>query len=142
MKHSGNIHTDPALRQARCCYGHAAGQFACALCDALLARDYLRSDGKQFFPTHAGLSWFAALGIDTLTLRQGRAAFAPHCMDGSERRPHLGGSLGRALLAACVARGWVHPSPGSRRLQVSDAGWQVLRGLWQGEDDPIRSDGL
>lgn len=129
MKPCASIHTDPALRQARRCYGHAAGKFGCALCDALLARAYLVSDGQQFIPGEAGVPWFAALGIDCLALQEGRAAFAPHCIDGSERRPHLGGSLGRALLVAFERRGWVQATPASRILRVGDAGWQILRDL-------------
>ncbi|NQB07951.1 transcriptional regulator, partial [Pseudomonas aeruginosa] len=49
--------------------------------------------------------------------------------DWSERKPHLGGALGAALLEACLRQGWLRPQDGSRALQVSSKGRAGLRGL-------------
>lgn len=119
----------PALRLARRCYGHAAGQFGCALCDALLAGEYLVTEERRFAVTPAGRRLFAGWGIDCAVLASRRAAFAPQCLDGSERRPHLGGTLGRAAMEAFALRGWIALVPDSRALRVDERCWQILRAL-------------
>jgi DNA-binding transcriptional ArsR family regulator len=117
------------LRAARTCYDHMAGSVAVALHDRLNALEWVRpgSDGGDYTVTHAGARGFATLGIDLETTQSLRRRFAFACLDWSERRPHLGGALGAALLAVALKRKWVTRDLDSRVLSVTAAGRRDLR---------------
>jgi DNA-binding transcriptional ArsR family regulator len=115
------------LRFARTCYGHLAGWLGVALRDGLLERGVLREAGAEHRVTRAGEAWFAEVGVDLAAARRGPRSFARACLDWSERRPHLAGSLGDSLLAALVGRGWVSRQPGERAVELTGAGRQALR---------------
>ncbi len=70
---------------------------------------------------------FGRLGLDLSALRRERRRFAFACPDWTERRPHLGGSLGAALWATCVERGWLIKQLGTRAIIVTDLGKQQLQ---------------
>jgi len=90
---------DAALREARVCYDHLAGERAVALVDALIARGYMADDGL----TDDGRFWFAERGFAPGTSRR---PFCRTCLDWSERRHHLGGTLGAAILDHALIAGW------------------------------------
>ncbi len=123
-----------ALRLARSCYDHLAGRVGVAVNDALLGGEYLRpaaaADGGLEL-TPAGAGWFAAaLGVEVEALTgggRGRRAFARPCLDWSERRPHLAGALGAALLSRLLALDWLARRPDGRALRLTVAGRQGLR---------------
>jgi DNA-binding transcriptional ArsR family regulator len=119
-----------ALRAARTCYDHMAGAAAVTLRDRFQTLRWLNAeagapDAYQLSP--AGESAFAALGIDLQATRALRRRFAPACLDWSERRPHLGGALGAALLAAALRRKWVAKDLNSRALSVTALGRREMR---------------
>lgn len=125
------------LRDARCCYGHAAGRLGVALCEALHAQGVLeRSGAGRSTVTGAGVSVLDALGLDGAAWRRrsagrGRAVAYP-CLDWSERRDHLAGALAVAILERWVELGWVRRGvPGDRALQVTPPGRQGLA-AWLG----------
>jgi len=115
------------LREARCCYGHAAGRLGVALLDALKqqGRTAQGEDGLELTP--AGVAWLAGLGfVAEPPVRRTRYAYG--CLDWSERRDHLAGSLGRQLLAHFVDQGWLRKgSGGDRALTPTPTG---RRRLW------------
>ena len=115
----------PDMRRARTCYDHVAGEVGVAIADALLVRGAVVFDGEAGEVTSAGEAFFAAHGIETA---QGasRRIFCRPCIDWSERRPHLGGRVGAALCAACLAQGWLAARPGSRTLDITRSGSQAL----------------
>lgn len=120
----------PALRLVRTCYDHLAGWLAVRMAEALVVRDALTLDERGFLPgKHAGAS-FAALGVDFAAVqaqaRGGRRALARVCPDWSERRPHIAGALGAALLRAALERRWVERLPAGRALRVTAAGRRGL----------------
>ena len=121
--------TPDALRAARTCYDHIAGALGVALHDRFLALGWL---SRRFRParsydlTHCGHRAFAALGIDVDAARSRRRRFAYPCLDWSERRPHLGGAMGAALLDLALKRGWVLRDPDGRALSISRAGRREL----------------
>lgn len=120
------------LVRARTCYDHLAGRLGVALFDALVARGALQSPAAARGPLELGpaaAEVFGAFGIDLAALRRERRKFATACLDWTERRPHLGGALGAALWAECVARGWVVRQPDTRAIILTDAGKQGLRDL-------------
>jgi DNA-binding transcriptional ArsR family regulator len=120
----------PALRAARTCYDHVAGTLGVSLYDAFMARGWLsrvrRSDACDL--TQSGAAAFQMLGVDVAAARAGRRRFAFACLDWSERRPHLAGALGAALLRVLVHRHWVDQDLDSRVLRVTAAGHRELRG--------------
>lgn len=123
---------DPALRQARTCWDHMAGEWAVRLYEGLVAdgRLAVAEDGVSL--TEAGRRFFRAEGVDVDALATGRRPLCRACLDWSERRPHLGGALGRALLDHALGRGWVRKAPEGRALAVTPPGQRALR-AWIGE---------
>ena len=122
--------TPNSLRAARTCYDHLAGTLAVMLHDRFTSHGWLaaRSNGGEFAydVTPKGTRAFAALGIDVDTTRALRRRFACGCLDWSERRFHLGGALGAALLKVAFNRKWVARETGSRALNVTNSGRHEL----------------
>jgi DNA-binding transcriptional ArsR family regulator len=118
-----------ALRAARTCYDHVAGTLGVSLYDAFTARGWLsrarRTDACDL--TESGADALEALGVDVATARGGRRRFAFACLDWSERRPHLGGALGAAVLRLLLRRRWVDQDLDSRVLRVTASGQRELR---------------
>src|SRR5207249_9315071 len=97
--------TPPALRGARTCYDHIAGALGVSLHDRFNALGWLyvsSTDDTAYDLSPAGANALQALGIDLAATRALRRRFASPCLDWSERRPHLGGALGAALLRVAV----------------------------------------
>ena len=120
------------LRAARSCYDHLAGRLGVAIAMAMEARGLLSvpanaSSGKLYGLTEAGRTWFAELGIAIPTSGQAHRLAARRCLDWTERRHHLAGPLGTALLARMVELGWVRRSPGTRAVTVTPAGAKGLK---------------
>lgn len=113
---------DPALRVARVCYDHLAGERAVHLFDRLVKGGALRLSAEGCSVTAAGDALFLKLGIDVAELRQGRRLLARPCLDWSERRPHLAGALGAALLARLFALGWASREADGRAVRFTPRG--------------------
>ena len=111
-----------ALKQARTCYDHLAGELGVAVADALVERAVLRRTDEAFAVTDDGSRWLAALGIDLEAVAGSRRSFARACLDWSERRPHLAGSLGAAVADVFFARKWIRRLPGGRAVAVTPDG--------------------
>jgi len=118
-----------ALRHARTCYDHLAGELGVAVAAALEGRALLApAEGKRLDVTTAGATWFAAvLGIDVNALRPGRQGIACRCLDWTERRHHLARPLGSQVLRRCCDLGWLTRTPGSRAVQLAPPGRDSLR---------------
>jgi hypothetical protein len=114
--------TPPGLRAARTCYDHLAGRLAVELHDRLLALRHLARDGDDYVLARAGGEALERIGVDVDGALARRRRFACACMDWSERRPHLGGALGAALLQLAESRGWVHRQLDSRAVRVTPKG--------------------
>ncbi len=117
------------LRAARTCYDHIAGTLGVGLCDRLNALGWLsKSSDKDdaYDLTPKGTKEFAALGIDVDAARLLRRRFAFACLDWSERRSHLGGAMGAALLHVALKRKWVLQDPDSRSLSVTAFGQREM----------------
>jgi DNA-binding transcriptional ArsR family regulator len=127
---------DPALRSARVCYDHLAGERGVWLLDRLRQRGLLGGEGGVTVALE-GAPFFERLGIDLEALRQSRRAFARPCLDWSERRHHLAGALGAALLNRFLELRWMERALAGRAVIVSAAGERALRGLL-GEEAAIR----
>jgi DNA-binding transcriptional ArsR family regulator len=121
--------TPSRLRAARTCYDHMAGEVAVALLDrftglGLLVREVA---GQSYAVSDDGEAAFAQLGIDLEATRALRRRFACPCVDWSERRPHLAGALGAAVLNVALKKGWVIQDLDSRALQITGGGRRELK---------------
>ncbi|WP_082568995.1 helix-turn-helix transcriptional regulator [Rhizobacter sp. Root1221] len=114
--------TPPRLRAARTCYDHIAGELGVHLHDHLLGAGWLVPHGEGYDVTAPGEAALASWGVDVAGARAARRRFACPCMDWSERRVHLAGSLGAAVLQAALVRQWVVNDLDSRALTVTPKG--------------------
>jgi len=119
--------TPEALRYARTCYDHLAGELAVRLLEQVEKKGLLAREDKQFILTAKGEKAFRQFGVDVDALRGAKRQFACGCLDWSERRFHLGGALGSALLAQLMERRWLLRGPTSRALQLTPQGRQGLK---------------
>lgn len=110
--------TPPGLQFARTCYDHTAGELAVLLRDRVLAAGWLTFDGNGYTASPSGRIHFRKLAVD-LDAYPVRRRFAYPCLDWSERRFHVGGWGGAALLLALERKHWLIPDPGSRALDLT-----------------------
>jgi DNA-binding transcriptional ArsR family regulator len=118
-------HTPNRLRAARTCYDHIAGTLGVSLNDRFQALGWLSgasSSGNSYNLTPHGAQAFESLGLDIEATRALRRRFAFACLDWSERRPHLGGALGAAVLRVALKRKWVVRDLDSRAVGVTNLG--------------------
>jgi DNA-binding transcriptional ArsR family regulator len=116
---------EDALRIARTCYNHLAGRLGVAIADALVARGHVELGEEGGEVTPSGMRFFADFGAD-LTHTHGRV-FCKPCLDWSERRYHLAGTVGTAIWARCLERRWLVRDRDSRAVRVTREGTHGLR---------------
>jgi hypothetical protein len=111
---------DPAMRRLRSCYDHLAGEIAVELCTRLIAA------GDQFpgdaLVTPEGWALLENIGLQPGQIDAGRRSFCRTCLDWSERRLHVSGAVGAALLQRFKDLGWVRPRSTGRTLELTRAG--------------------
>lgn len=120
------VNEDPPIRTCRTCYDHLAGKVGVALTEKLIKERLLDHTGQNFNATSKGIRWFMELGIDCEALRTQRRSFARACLDWTERRPHLAGSLGAAILQKMFDESWLRRLPNSRAVLVTPKGRKAL----------------
>jgi DNA-binding transcriptional ArsR family regulator len=120
---------EPALRKARVCYDHLAGELGVALFDGLLAKRILARRGDTLALTRKGEDFVRAFGIDLDTLAAERRALCKDCLDWSVRRSHLAGALGAALLDRFYGRGWARREKASRIVTFTPPGLRAFETL-------------
>lgn len=122
---------DEALRMARTCYDHLAGRLGIALAGSLDARGHvILGDGGALL-TEAGRDFLTSQGVALADRNDGGAAGGRRplcrvCLDWSERRHHLAGRLGAALLTCSLERGWIARIPDSRAVAITESGSQAF----------------
>jgi DNA-binding transcriptional ArsR family regulator len=117
---------EPALRKARVCYDHLAGEVGVRIYEGLMRRHALvpRADGLAL--SESGRRLFKKLAIDVDALAKQKRAFCRACLDWSERRHHLAGALGAALLDRLVELGWAKRARDSRVVSLTPNGQQTI----------------
>lgn len=117
---------DAALREARTCYDHFAGRLGVAIADALRVAGGTIAHGRDVEITAEGERRLACLGVDVPTLRGARRPLCRHCLDWSERRPHLAGAAATELAHKALASGWVQRLKDTRAVRMTPEGRRVF----------------
>ena len=124
---------DVAMRAARTCYGHLAGRLAVAMADAMVEHGHIELSADGGAVTPEGAAFLQSLGVDLpntegpAAKRSGGRVFCRPCLDWSERRSHVAGTVGAALCACCFKLGWVRRIDGTRALIVTPKGRRGIR---------------
>jgi DNA-binding transcriptional ArsR family regulator len=113
---------DQAMRRARSCYDHLAGHLAVTVADALERQGHIHLADGAASVSDSGRRFFCDFGLDLEALPSGRRELCRACLDWSQRRYHIGGRLGAALLEVFLDRQWLRRTQGSRGLTVTRAG--------------------
>lgn len=129
---AGHIRTrpgpsDPAMRKARMCYDHLAGEMGVAMLESLMEHGHLASDRDTLAPTRKGAEFLRGFGVDPETLDLGRRPLCRTCLDWSMRRAHLSGALGGALLDRVYKLDWAKRDRKSRAVIFSPRGEKKFR---------------
>ena len=113
---------DPALRKARVCYNHLAGEMGVRMFQHLQSQNCFATDTTGLRLTEAGTQFITDLGLDLSRLPRSSAPLCRECLDWSARQSHLAGRLGRALLSHFLDQGWARRLENSRIVDFSPDG--------------------
>jgi DNA-binding transcriptional ArsR family regulator len=127
------------LREARTCYDHLAGRIAVAVADGLIAQGkiVLTDDGGEV--TDDGADFLTRFGVDLPAAHARKRAFCRPCIDWTERRPHLSGAVGAALLCRCTALGWIERLPDTRAVRITTSGRRGFAASFGVDTEPARA---
>ena len=123
---------DEAMRRARVCYDHLAGEKAVRLFDAFIERQFLVASREGLGLSRAGRAWLCEEGVDLAGLEAKSRPLCRACLDWSERRSHLAGSVGAAMLNLIFARKWAMRDGASRAIVFTASGARGFEGLLGG----------
>ncbi|HEX4026000.1 MAG TPA: helix-turn-helix transcriptional regulator [Rhizomicrobium sp.] len=121
---------DKALRHARTCYDHLAGEIAVGITDRMVERGHVEFSADGGALTKDGAAFLRRLGVELDPAKasaHSRQMFCRPCLDWSERRPHIAGAVGTALCRTCFAQGWIRRIDGTRAVTITPAGRLALR---------------
>lgn len=117
---SAESHLPKGIKYCRHCYKHLAGYVGVAFAEAMVKKGFLTTENLQYKVTDKGRKWFARIGVNKDVYKEDRLAI--QCLDFSERKSHLGGKLGDALLSVMFKKNWVKQVPKSREIQFTTRG--------------------
>ena len=129
---------DEAMRIARTCYDHLAGRLGVALADSLCREGHVALSDGAGLVTDEGRHFLQDFGIDLGARAPGQRPLCRTCLDWSERRPHLAGRLGAALLLRTLDLGWIARAGDSRAIRVTRAGEEGFASTFQISMDRLR----
>jgi len=120
-----------AIKYCRTCYDHLAGKIGVEVTDSLLKQKLILQVNKSFELTKRGEKWFRSFDINTEELKVQRRSFLRPCLDWSERRYHIAGSLGAALLKKMMEAGVFRKMKNSRALIITPQGHKKLHEIFK-----------
>jgi DNA-binding transcriptional ArsR family regulator len=121
---------EPALRRARICYDHLAGELGVSAYESMLQHEVMQISKAGLKLTQFGVAWFARIGVNTGDVARQRRTFCRACLDWSERRHHLAGALGAALLTRFYDLGWASRGKNSRAIRFTPIGERKFQTLF------------
>jgi DNA-binding transcriptional ArsR family regulator len=110
------------ITYARSCYDHIAGKFGVTLTDSLLKKEIIFPTEKKYAVSNTGKKWFKSAGINIEEIQLHKRSFAYPCLDWSERKYHVAGALGAALLQMMIKEAWIRKSKHSREIFITPKG--------------------
>jgi DNA-binding transcriptional ArsR family regulator len=129
---------EPALRRARVCYDHLAGELGVALFDSFLKNKWIApGPEKTYALTRLGRAKVSTFSVEIEDLEAGARPLCRACLDWSVRRHHLAGALGAAILDSILERRWARQRRGSRVLEFTPAGEAGLRRVFAIPDGAV-----
>ncbi|MCX4026832.1 winged helix-turn-helix transcriptional regulator [Endozoicomonas sp. SM1973] len=114
--------SDNRLRNARVCYDHLAGELGVMLYDSLLANDKITENNDVAALTAGGRTFFGSLGVNFNQFDKAKRPLCKSCLDWSERRSHLAGSIGQWVLTDIFSKGWAIKDLDTRAVQFTQHG--------------------
>lgn len=114
------------IKHCRTCYDHLAGKIGVAVAESLLEQNIILNIENKFEVTSKGEKWFSDFGINLEDLIKQRRQFLKPCLDWSERKNHIAGSLGASLLDKMIADDWLRRTKDSRAIQITGKGEKEL----------------
>jgi DNA-binding transcriptional ArsR family regulator len=114
------------IRFCRTCYDHMAGKVAVQITSSLVEKDFIQESGRDFMITAIGEDFFQSWGIGVRSLHAQRRRLARRCLDWTERKPHISGALGAAILQRCKDLRWIAPIRGSRAMRLTTLGEEKM----------------
>ena len=127
IRRAGPINEE--MRRARICYDHLAGEAAIHLLERLRKKSFISSEDQTMALTQSGEDWCGRIGIDLAPLRSKRRRLCRACLDWSERRMHLAGALGAAILDRLFSLRYAEREVGSRVVILSPQGERFIERL-------------
>lgn len=120
------------IKYCRSCYDHLAGYVGVRVTDQLVDLHFLTRKGdKDFELTNIGSKFLADNGVDVSELKTRKRSFSRGCIDGSEKKPHLAGSVGAAFLELMFQKQWIERRGDSRIIGVTSRGRREMREEWK-----------
>lgn len=117
---------DKAIRYARTCYDHLAGNLGVKIAAALLENGFIQEGKEDFVVTDKGESFFSELQINLELVKKKRRSYSHKCLDWSERRHHIGGALGNAILEQLLELSWIERIPNTRAIKIPSFGKEEI----------------
>lgn len=114
------------IKHCRTCYDHLAGKIGVAVAESLLEQNIILNSDTKFEVSPEGVKWFSDFGINLEDLKKQRRLFLKPCLDWSERKNHIAGSLGASLLDKMLADDWLRRTKDSRAIQITGKGEKEL----------------
>jgi DNA-binding transcriptional ArsR family regulator len=121
------------IKYCRTCYDHLAGRVGVLIVDKLISRKLIELQDKTFVVTENGHKFLSEFGIALTELQNQKRYFAKACLDWSERKYHIAGSLGAALLNRMLKLDWLRKTKNSRTIIVTSIGQSGLRDTFEVE---------
>jgi DNA-binding transcriptional ArsR family regulator len=116
----------PPIKFCRTCYDHLAGKIGVALTDSLLEQKIIIEKNSVFEISLEGEKWFSDFGIDISEAQKQKRIFLKPCLDWSERRNHIAGSIGALLLNKMISEDWLRKNTNSRAVTITGKGEKEL----------------
>jgi len=114
------------IKHCRTCYDHLAGKIGVALTDSLLEQKIIVDNNNVFEISPKGEKWFADFGINVDEVKKQRRLFLKPCLDWSERRNHIAGSLATSIFDKMVSDDWLRKTNHSRAIVITGKGEKEL----------------
>ena len=112
----------PPIKYCRTCYDHLAGKIGVALAESLLEQKIIIEKNNTFEITSEGEKWFSDFGVNIGEAKKQKRIFLKPCLDWSERRYHIAGSVGTLLLNKMLEQDWIRRTANSRVILITGKG--------------------